>query len=469
MKSKKSAYIAAVGVLVMIATAIVASPRNDLIKKAALDRQNRSAAESGRTGALSIQGRLVKLARTSDSQTAAAPTDSFCRSTLGFVCYSPFEIRRAYGLTDLIDNGNTGTGQTIIIIDSFGSPTIAADLHTFDVGYGLPDPPSFQVLAPLGTVPFNPSDPDQLTWAGEATADVEWAHAMAPGANIVLMTSPVDETQGVTGLPEFLKLEQFALKHHLGNIISQSWGTPENNLFDSTAGVQVLTDFEKFYAHAAEENVTVLAGTGDNGSSGLEMDGVTVYPMRVVNFPASSPRVTAVGGTSLYASTRGEHLTETVWNSLFGEGGGGVSQYFAEPLYQTNSLPRVDQTLLKGFRGLPDVSINADCNTAILIYESYIGAPGFYTFCGTSEGPPQWAGIVAVANQFAGHPLGFLNPRLYQLGHNGRLFSSMHDIIVSDNSVGFAVPGYFATPGWDPASGWGTPRAGKLIRALAEE
>jgi subtilase family serine protease len=403
------------------------------------------------------------------SFTDQAPTDAFCRATLGVACYSPQEIWNAYGLTGLLKDGYTGTGQTIVIIDSFGSPTIASDLHTFDMAYGLPDPPSFQIIAPLGTVPFDPNNSAQVSWAGESTLDVEWAHALAPGANIVLLTSPVNETQGVPGMPEFLELETYALNHRLGKIISQSWGTPENGLFASASGIHLLGDFESFYIRAAQEKVTVLAGAGDNGSTGIELDGVTLYPMRVANFPASSPLVTAVGGTNLYATTEGKYLAESVWNDAFGRGGGGVSQYFAEPSYQKTSLPQQDQVLLNGFRGLPDISYNADCNSAIQFYESYIQPSGFYITCGTSEGPPQWAGIIAIANQLAGYPLGFLNERLYQLGRTGVLSDAMHDVVLGSNSDDFFVPGYFATPGWDLASGWGTPRADKLVRALVQE
>src|SRR6266480_3124499 len=192
------------------------------------------------------------------------PTDSQCRIHIGVPCYSPQEIRKAYGATPLLDAGFTGKGQTIVIIDSFGSPTIRHDLHVFDQGYGLPDPPSFKILAPLGTVPFNPKKiPDQINWAFETSLDVEWAHALAPEANIVLMTSPVDETEGVQGMPEFLFLEQFALAHHLGKIISQSWGATENTLFNS-AGRFVLEQFEEFYQRAAQQNVTVFASSGDS-------------------------------------------------------------------------------------------------------------------------------------------------------------------------------------------------------------
>jgi subtilase family serine protease len=104
-----------------------------------------------------------------------APPDASCRINFGSPCYSPQEIRNAYGLTSLLNTGYTGTGQTIIIIDSFGSPTIAQDVQAFDAGYGLPDPPSLTVLSPLGTVPFDPTNSDQVGWAFETTLDVEWA------------------------------------------------------------------------------------------------------------------------------------------------------------------------------------------------------------------------------------------------------------------------------------------------------
>src|SRR5262249_55090889 len=297
----------------------------------------------------------------------SAPSDELCRTFINIPCYSPQEIHNAYGLTPLVNAGYTGVGQTIIIVVSFGSPTITEDLKTFDAAFGLPDPPSFTVLAPLGTVPFDPNDPGQVGWAFETTLDVEWAHAMAPGANIVLLTSPVNETEGVHGMPEFLKLEQYALYYRLGQVISQSWGATENTLF-TPAGREVLNGFADLYLRAASEGVTVLASAGDTGSANVEIDGATLYPTPTVIFPASSPLVTAVGGTSLSADTSGNYQAETVWNDTgVGASGGGVSQYFAEPLYQ-RFLPQANQTLLKGRRGIPDVAFNADPNTGILVY-----------------------------------------------------------------------------------------------------
>jgi subtilase family serine protease len=404
------------------------------------------------------------------SSPAQPPTDAFCRAQFGFPCYSPHEIRNAYGLTTLIEAGYTGDGETIIIIDSFGSPTIAQDLKVFDAGYGLPDPPSFSVLAPLGTVPFDPNNSDQVNWAKETTLDVEWAHAMAPGADIVLLTSPVDQTEGVQGLPEFLQLEQYALDHHLGKVISQSWGTAENNLFDPD-GQQLIKEFEHFYQRAARENVTVLAGSGDTGSVNVDVKN-KFYPFPTVQFPASSPLVTAVGGTSLYADTDGNYQSETVWNDGVpnGASGGGVSQQFSEPLYQ-GLLPASVQKTLKHHRGIPDVAYDADPNTPIVVYFGFFPNPaadGYYVAGGTSEGPPQWAGIIADANQLAAHPLGFLNPKLYLLGAIGRQSLFFHDITVGNNSYN-GVRGYDATPGWDLASGWGTPKLSCLLWELARQ
>jgi subtilase family serine protease len=411
------------------------------------------------------------LARTSHpfiTGSVQPPSDASCRAKTGFPCYSPQEIRNAYDVTSLIKQGDTGKGQTIAIIDSFGSPTIRNDLNVFDKAYGLPNPPSLKVLAPLGTVPFNPKNADQNGWAFETTLDVEWAHALAPGANIVLLTSPVSETQGVQGLPEFLFLEQYAVAQLHVNIISQSWGTTENTLF-TQAGRYTLNQFENFYKYAAQKHVTVLASAGDNGTANPDVNG-KIYPFPTVGFPASSPYVTAVGGTSLYASTTGSYQHETVWDEVArggGATGGGISEYFAEPYYQYATLPSSDQKLLNGHRGLPDISYNADPYTSILVYLSFApNTPGFYAIGGTSEGSPQWAGIVADGNQLAGHPLGFLNPALYKVGSGSDRGEGYHDITVGNNGYD-GIKGYNATPGWDAATGWGTPKTASLMQELA--
>jgi subtilase family serine protease len=385
-----------------------------------------------------------------------APTDAQCRAAGDGPCYSPQEIRHAYGVDQLLSRGDQGKGQTVVIIDSFGSPTITSDLQAFDAGYGLPAPPSFKILSPLGTVPYDPTAiPDQVGWAFETTLDVEWAHAMAPKASIVLLTSPVDETEGVQGMPQFDQLINYALDHHLGNVISESWGATENTLF-TPGGEQVIRSFNDSYARAAAMGVTALASTGDNGVGNVETDGVTVYPFPTVNFPASSPLVGAIGGTSLFADTNGDYQSETAWS----DGGGGISQQFREPLYQA-FLPRSVQQELGGFRGIPDVSWNADPNTAILVYTSFLGASqaGYYFIGGTSEGSPSWAGVVADLDQLAGRGIGLLDPYAYALGASGRGF---HDVTVGNNSDN-GVTGYNATPGWDLTTGWGSPNLAQVF------
>ncbi|MBA2393928.1 MAG: S53 family peptidase [Ktedonobacteraceae bacterium] len=404
---------------------------------------------------------------------SAAPTDAQCRATFNAPCYSPQEMRNAYDVTPLIKKGFTGKGQTIVIIDSYGSPTLVSDLKTFDKGYGLPDPPSIKQLAPLGSVPFNPNSSDQLGWAEETSLDVQWSHALAPDANIVVLTSPVSETQGVQGMPEFLALEKYAVEHHLGQIISQSWGTTENTLFGKSSEF-VLDKFETFYKQAARAHVSVFASSGDAGTANPDVAG-NIYPFPTVGYPASSPYVTAVGGTSLYADTNGNYQSETVWNDLATQGtdfsatGGGVSQFFKEPDYQKDTLPAATQKVLNHHRGLPDISYNADPYTSVPVYLGFLGGAnnGFYLFGGTSEGAPQWAGITADANQFAHHSLGFLNPALYRIGKNPyESKESFHDITVGNNGTD-KMTGYPATPGWDASTGWGTPKVSELVEELA--
>jgi subtilase family serine protease len=402
----------------------------------------------------------------------AAPSDAACRADVNIAspCYSPQEIRKAYGLTGLIANGDDGRGQTIVIIDSFGSPTAASDLATFDKDFGLPAPPSLRILAPLGTVPFDPTNSDQVGWAEETSLDVQWSHALAPRARIVVLTSPVSETEGVQGLPQFLKLEQYAVSHHLGNIISQSWAATENTLF-TPQGKALMAKFNAFYRSATLHGVTFLASTGDAGTANPDVNG-NIYPFPTVGFPAISPWVTAVGGTSLHATTNGTYQSENVWNDgdAGGAGGGGVSQYTPEPFYQ-RSLPAADQKLLAGHRAIPDISFNADEDTGVSVFLGFLGgdANGYYIFGGTSEGSPAWAGIVADLNERAGHPLGFLNPTLYALGAAHALYPAvLRDITVGDNAQP-PIPGYSATPGWDAATGWGTPNLKHFANAFIKQ
>ena len=227
-----------------------------------------TAAPLARTGGLSTSLHKLSFARAGQP-----PSDAACVSR-GFRCYSPFEIRRAYGLTGLINGGYKGRGQTIVIIDSYGSPTMAADLAQFDADYGLPAPPSLKELHPLGKVAFDPNDNTQVGWAEETSLDVQWAHSLAPAASIVVMTSPVAETEGIRGLPEFLALEKYAVRHHIGNVISQSWAATENTLTDSKAGRALIKQFNTFYKYAGEHGVSILSSTGDSGTANVRSTGL---------------------------------------------------------------------------------------------------------------------------------------------------------------------------------------------------
>lgn len=379
-------------------------------------------------------------------------------------CFSPEQIQTFYNLNPLYNKGFTGRGQTIVIIDSFGSPTIQQDLKVFDQTFGLPEPPSFKVLAPLGQP--DPNDPQAPGWAGETTLDVEWAHAIAPGASIVLLESPVAETEGVQGFPEFEQLSTYALDNHLGQVITQSYGASEPTMVGDVcnenlgSGESLLQNYDQtVYQRAEQEKVTVLASSGDAGATNEDCTTANNYTYRNVGWPASDPLVTAVGGTKLTLGNRsGAYGSEKVWNEEGGASGGGISQFYAEPDWQKH-LP--NQSSLKGKRGLPDVSWGAAVNFAL--YSSFDSSNvGWSAIGGTSAASPQWAGLVAIANQMAGKPLGFLNPALYKLAGKG-----FHDITSGNNSLD-GVAGFQASQGWDMATGWGTPDAAALLPQLIQ-
>jgi subtilase family serine protease len=397
-------------------------------------------------------------AEPSSESTSQAITVSGCTVTNYQACYTPAQLRHVYGLDALLDQGFDGKGETIILLEAFGSPTIENDLKVFDAAFGIPDPPSLKVIAPQGTVPYNSNSSTMVLWAAETTVDVQWAHAMAPGASIVILTSPVTEGQGGDGLPQMTYNLNYALEHNLGNIVSMSWDSTENTFFTHRGGLAALNAFEAALAQARAQHVTAFVSSGDTGSANTEQNDTTYYPFPTVEYPASSANVTAVGGTTLLLNNNNSRASEVVWNDLTntsGASGGGVSQYFAEPSWQTQ-LPESDQKILNGHRGLPDVAFDADFNTGVSGYVSFpnlfglqgwVGAAG-----GTSLGAPCWAGIMAIINQVAGRPIGFLNDKLPIIASLGFLY----DITVGNNAFE-GLPGYSATPGWDPASGWGTP------------
>ncbi len=373
-------------------------------------------------------------------------------------CFTPHAMRLAYGIEALTAQGFTGTGQTIIDIVSYGSPTLQRDLDIFDRQFGLPAI-TIPVVAPLGTVAFDPNNKEMLGWAEETELDVQIMHAIAPGANIVVMTSPVNETEGTVGLPEFLKLEQYAVAHHLGQIFSQSYAASEATLSDS-AGQQLVKTYSDFYKQiTTRQGFTVVSGSGDNGATDYANVAMTkLSATATVNFPADVPWVTAVGGTTLLQSTAG--YSERAWSNS----GGGVSSFFSEPAFQ-QSLPSSIQAKLAGHRGLPDVAGDANPFTAMINYIN-----GQWTqIGGTSASTPLWAAFIAIANQMAGHPLGFINSGIYKLATSQHFQRDFRDITSGTNEVNSGtihVQGFKAEPGWDAVTGWGTPQASQLIPDL---
>jgi subtilase family serine protease len=412
---------------------------------------------------------------------AAPLTTAGCERDFNIACYGPAQVRRAYGLPALYARGVTGRGATIVIVDSYGSPTIRNDLTVFDRAYRLPAPPKFQIIRPAGRIPaYDPADSDMVGWAGETTLDVEWAHAVAPGANILLVETPVSETEGAHGFPQIVTAEKYVLNHHLGDVISQSFSATEET-FPGKTEIQALRGA---YELAAKDRVTVLTASGDAGAADLGQDQTTYYAFRVTSWPDSDPLVTGVGGTQLHFAANGAPAAPTVWNdtynhnaNLFTDGnsgpnplasGGGLSVFFTRPAYQDGV-----RGVTGGSRGVPDISMSAACDGAVDTYATFKGAPaGWSPECGTSEATPLFAGVVALADQVAGHPLGLINPALYQMAaaHD----RGITDVTGGNNTVSFTqdgrvrtVTGYPAGPGYNLATGLGTVNAPYFVTELA--
>jgi subtilase family serine protease len=364
-------------------------------------------------------------------------------------------------------------------VDSFGSPTIKADLAAFDKQLGIPAPPKFTVIAPAGKIPpFNGSI-DMDGWAAETTLDVEYAHALAPGANILLIETPVSETEGVTGFPEIVKAEEYAIAHYKLGVISQSFGATE----ETFAGAPQVAPLRAAFTDAQAHKVTVLAASGDAGATDYTKNQSDYYPRRVTSWPDSDPLVTAVGGTRLmqtatgYASVAWNDTYDNAWN-LYANGstspvpaasGGGVSEFFARPSYQNGV-----KAITGARRGVPDISMSGACDGSVSVYSGYAGGGGWTLICGTSEATPEFAAVVALADQVAGHPLGLINPALYALA--AKHAPGLVDVTSGNNTVSFyqgpsttlyKIAGYPARTGYDLVTGLGTVNAQALVHELA--
>ncbi len=384
-------------------------------------------------------------------------------ATAAIRCYSPQQIQAAYDVTPLLNKGITGAGRTIVIIDAYQSPTLVADLHLFDQIFGLPDP-KLNIIAPDGLTPFDYTDHNQIGWAGEITLNVEWSHAIAPGATIDLVLAKSNND------PDIFSATRYAIRHNLGDVISQSFGEGE-----ACTGVPLSAE-NKVFEQAVSKGTTVFASSGDQGAAQASQttpvacgDSEPFY--KSTSMPASDPAVTSVGGTSLNANAQtGAYISESVWNDKYGASGGGYSRIFARPDYQ-------DRAVHSRTRGVPDVAYNGDVKGGVLgVWSSYAAnAPeAAFIFGGTSAGTPQWAAITALGDQLAGKRLGFLNDALYAIGTSRVYKWAFHDTTVGNNTYTttgndgnpLVITGYNAASGWDAATGWGSPNVAHLLPLL---
>jgi len=368
-----------------------------------------------------LESRTVMSASTVlDAITADPALSSLAVTRSTPVGLTPAQVLSAYGFNQISFSGikGTGAGQTIAIVDAYDDPNIASDLHVFDQTFGIADPPNFSVFKQYvnGVAPKTDSG-----WAMEIALDVEWAHAIAPDANIILVEA------NTSSLSNLLSAVDYARSIASVSVISMSWGSSEflsETSYDS-----------HFTTPAGHQGITFVVASGDAGAP--------------AEWPAVSPNVLAVGGTTLNVSTSGTYISESAWS----DSGGGYSRYESEPSYQ--SSVQSSKT-----RSNPDVAYDASPSTGFAVYDTVAssGQSGWFEVGGTSAGAPQWAALVAIADQgrvLAGKTtLANAQVPIYSLPS-----TDFHDVTSGSN-------GYSASKGYDLVTGRGTPIANAVVRDL---
>jgi subtilase family serine protease len=432
---------------------------------------------------------------TGSSGTASSPAAATARSAAspaGAVscfpvsCYAPRQFRVAYGIQPLLDGGIDGRGETVTVLapaqppgtprpstpvpDSSpppgaGATDIRQDLAAFDSEFRLPAA-RIQVVNSLAGA----ASPWQA--ADEEAQDVEIVHAVAPAATlrVVLLPSNVLDSAATAtaGMLAGLRLAVSGT-----DVASIDWSMGEH-FFTKAQAAQM----DSVLAEADAHHVTVVASSGDNGAfssgdngaySGTSFGGT---PVEEVSLPASDPLVLAVGGTMLTADpSTGAYISETAWNGQSGfsisggASGGGFSHLYARPAYQ-DGVPGIS-----AMRGVPDVAGDAYDQGGISIVTVSGGKTGIAPASGTGAAAPLWAGLMALADQYAHHDLGFVNPAIYHIGRSSSYHRAFHDVTTGSNILTMPYPGgtagWQAGPGWDPATGWGSPDAQVLVPLLA--
>jgi subtilase family serine protease len=394
---------------------------------------------------------------------------SNCVPTNTTDCAQPTVLRTGYNFP----SNDTGTGKTIMIVDAFGSPTIATDLKKFSSDNALPLPTAqnFVIYYPGGKPSFNPNQAADVRWAEETSLDVEWAHAAAPGAKIALIISANDQGTSIQSA------QQFAIETVKGDVLSLSFGVQEASINGGANNTQ-LQQAHQVYQQAKANNITVIASAGDLGALGG-------FTSANSEFPASDPYVLGVGGTNLTLFHNNSYRNESVWNDADnclspcafgadGATGGAPSSIFPIPAWQQKAITAYNSATGAAIlnRSSADVAYDASPASGVAIYIGFgtqvtsLGVNGYYAVGGTSQGTPQWAGIIAAADQALGKDLGCVNATFYALS-NSTKNPPFHDITAGDNKFPLGQFGYVATAGWDPPTGLGSPDVSNLISALA--
>jgi subtilase family serine protease len=407
----------------------------------------------------------------------------------GIPCYLPSEIQQAYDYPSG-PGAPTGAGQTIIVVTAYGAPFVNDDVEMFGLLTGVPSAPDLTVHAQQTTVPGTQGSGQTYFWEVETDLDVQWAYAMAPGAHIVLAVAKSDDTRDVA------QVVREVLPAYPGAIVTQSFGMDETGLASDPL---LVPTFGPMYLDIVRHGGTVVASSGDFGASnGTELEGTE--PAAMAAYPASDPLVLAVGGTEGnpypdgLLTDAGAYGGEQAWNEISpfgmpGAGGGAPSAVFDAPPWQ--------RSLHTKARLEPDVSYNAALVDGALVIVSCrpnhadggvtldpscvdSSQQGYIAVGGTSAGAPQWAAIVALANELrmsqVEPPLGLVAPVLYDLARDrGSYARDFHDVTLGANALdltalGFPSPsefGFPAGPGYDLATGLGTPDVASLLSDLA--
>jgi subtilase family serine protease len=386
-------------------------------------------------------------------------------------CYSPQAYRAAYGVAPLVAKGIDGKGRKIVLpemvdqANDTDATDIFSDISAYDAYFHLPP-------AHLSVVPSAMSKTSPDIAGLEEAEDVEVAHAVAPGAALEVV---------LVGRTDHLEMSMLASMKG-ADVASLSWASPE-----ACPTTAQLDEDRSLISQAVAGRTTVIADSGDYGAAVEACTGWT-GPERGVYFPASDPLVLGVGGTTLTAAAgTGAYVSEVAWNSLnaedFGQNGvgpmasgGGSSDVFARPAYQ-DGVPGIGAS-----RGVPDVAGDASETSGLaLIFELDGGSsPAMYSAAGTSEATPLWAGIIALADQYAGRDLGPVGAAIYLIGKSPAYHAAFHDVTKGNNTIWLSrfvngitlseeFKGYEAGPGWDPVTGWGTPVASVLVPLLAHD